>query len=139
MSSIETIENKLSYIEKHLSSAKYYQKYSQESLRTDDVIRNALERELYLIAQAVIDLSEAIIAYKNFRKPTTMRESLEILSENDLVPKTFLENFIKIVGFRNALAHGYEDLRIEVIYDVLHHNLIQVEEFLSYIKNSILS
>lgn len=66
-----------------------------------------------------------------------MREAFDILGEEQILPKEFLEDFPKIVGFRNALAHDYQDLKIETTYDVLKNKLKQVEEFLSYIQKII--
>ena len=137
MSSLEIIENKISYIQKHLATAKKYQSYTLKDLEQNDLIRGAVERELYIIAQAVIELAEAVIAYRNFRKPTTMRESLDILGETGLLPKEFIEKFVGIVGFRNALAHDYEDLKMTVVYDVLQKKLVEVEEFLKRIKGAL--
>ena len=66
-----------------------------------------------------------------------MRESLDILGETGLLPKEFIEKFVGIVGFRNALAHDYEDLKMTVVYDVLQKKLVEVEEFLKRIKGAL--
>jgi len=137
MSTQEIIEEKISYIEKRLSVAKKYQHYSKETIEKDEMIRSVVERELYVLAQAVIDLAEAVVALKKLRKPTTMREAFDILGEADILPKEFLGDFSKIVGFRNSLAHDYRDLQIEVIYDVLQVKLDQVEEFINYIEQNL--
>ena len=137
MSTLKVIENKISYIKKRLISVSEYRTSSLEKLNSDKMLRSVVERELYVIAQAVIDLAEAVIAYKNLRKPTTMRESFDILGEAQILPREFLEDFSKIVGFRNALAHDYQDLKIETIYDVLKNKLNQVEEFINYIKQDL--
>lgn len=137
MSSLQVIENKISYILKHLAVAKDYQRHSLQEIEKDAKLRGAIERELYVISQAVIDLAEALIAYKKFRKPTTMREAIDILGEEKLLPVSFIAEFDGIVGFRNALAHDYEDLKLEVVYDVLQHKLQQVETFLQYIRDAI--
>lgn len=137
MSNLQVIENQISYIIKHLEIAEGYKKYSLHDLETNLMIRGAIERELYIVAQAVIDLAEAMVAHKNFRKPTTMREALDILGEEKIIPSEFLAEFHKIVGFRNALAHDYHDLRLDVVYDVLQNNLPQVRTFISYIKAAV--
>lgn len=137
MSNIQVIENQISYILKHLEIAIGYQKYSFTEFETSVLIKGAVERELYVLAQAVIDLAEAVVAYKNFRKPTTMREALDILGEEKIVPIEFLAEFHKIVGFRNALAHDYHDLKPEVIYDVLRNNLSQIRQFIDHIQESL--
>lgn len=135
MSTIEIIENKISYIKQQLKFAERFQSYSYEEILKDPILKNALERNLYIIAQAVIDLSEAIVAFKNFRKPTTMRDSFDILQEEGVLTKEFTEDFIKIVGFRNAIAHDYQKLDFKKVYAILHERLSQVEQFLKYIKS----
>ncbi len=137
MSNLQVIENQISYILKHLAIAEGYKKYSLNEVEANTTIRGAVERELYVIAQAVIDLAEAVVAYKNFRKPTTMREALDILGEEKILPLEFLAEFHKIVGFRNALAHDYHDLRIDVVYNVLQNNLQQTSRFIEYIKKGV--
>ena len=137
MSAPEVIENKITYIKKQLEIAKKYQRYGIDDLKNDIFVKNSVERELYVIAQAVVDLSEAVVAYKDLRKPTTMRESFHILEEANILPKEFVEKFIGIVGFRNALAHDYQDLKLDVVFDVLKNKLSEVEEFTSFIKASM--
>lgn len=137
MSNREIIENKISYLQKHLAIAREYQSRSLDDLKKDTMFRGAVERELYIISQAVIDLAEAVVAYKNFRKPTTMREAFDILGEEHLLPFDFIEQFIGIVGFRNALAHDYEDLRLDVVYDVLQNKLAEVKMFIAHIQQGI--
>ncbi len=134
MSNLQVIEGLISYIRGHLEAAREYQNYSLSEIEKNALVREAIERKLYVIAQAVIDLAEATVAYKGLRRPTTLREALHILGEAGILPAEFLERFIGIVGFRNALAHDYKDLRIDVIYDVLRNKLTEVKEFIAYIE-----
>lgn len=137
MSNRDVIENKISFIQKQLSSAKKFQSKSRAEIEGDETQKAALERHLYVIAQAVIDLAEAMVAYRNLRKPTTMRESIEILGEEGMLPKSFVDEFVRIVGFRNVIAHEYGELDFGIVYDVLQNKLSQVEEFLDYIQRSL--
>jgi len=112
-----------------------YLNYSIEEIKDDTMIKSALERDLYVIVQSAIDLAEATVAFKNFRKPITMREAFDILKEENILTSEFVQSFGNIVGFRNAVAHNYENLRLEVIYDVLHNKLKEVEVFLKHIED----
>jgi uncharacterized protein YutE (UPF0331/DUF86 family) len=51
-----------------------------------------LERYLYPAIQAAIDLAEAIISYKNLRKPSTMSESFHILRESAIISDEVTEH-----------------------------------------------
>lgn len=113
MSSRDVIENKISFIERGITEArKSYHAKSLDDFSADRILRGSLERDLYVIAQATIDLAEAIVAYKRLRKPTTMRDAFDIIAENDIIPSDFLASFHKIVGFRNILAYGYTVTRM---------------------------
>jgi len=139
MSSRDVIENKISFIERVILEArKTYHGRSLDDFQADRILRGSLERDLYVIVQATIDLAEAVVAYKRLRKPTTMREAFDILAENDIVPSEFVAGFHKIVGFRNILAHGYEAVRVDFLYDVLLNKLSEVEEFLGYLEKSVI-
>ena len=65
MSNLTVIENKISSIQKYLKILERYKNYSREELENNIDIRGAVERYLYLVSQATIDLAEAVIAYKN--------------------------------------------------------------------------
>lgn len=130
MSSKTVIENKISDTEKYLKILERYKKYSKEEILNDIDIKGALERYLYLATQSVIDLAEAIIAYKKFRKPTTLSDTFYILNEENIITVDLREKMIKMTGFRNAIAHDYTKLNYDIVYNVLHNNLADMEDFL---------
>jgi len=133
MSNRAIIENKISHIRKYLRILDGYQKYSRKEIEGNIDLKGAVERYLYLAAQATIDLSEAAVAYKNFRKPTTMSESFYILNEEKIISNELTEKLVKMTGFRNAVAHDYEKLNYEIVYDVLQNRLKDIEEFIGRI------
>lgn len=137
MSNLGIIEDKISYIKEHLKAAERHLNYTLQEIQDNPTVRSAIERDLYVVAQAVIDLAEAVVAFRGFRKPTTMRDALDILGEEGILPVNFIGEFSKLVGFRNALAHDYEDLKLEVVYGVLHNKLKEVYEFLDYVKSAL--
>ncbi|HLD61719.1 MAG TPA: DUF86 domain-containing protein, partial [Patescibacteria group bacterium] len=130
MSNRAIIENKISHIRKYLRILDGYQKYSRKEIEENIDLKGAVERYLYLAVQATIDLSEAAVAYKNFRKPTTMSESFYILNEEKIISNELTEKLVKMTGFRNAVAHDYEKLNYEIVYDVLQNRLKDIEEFI---------
>ena len=110
-----------------------YEKYSKEEVENNIDIRGAVERYLYLVVQSTIDLAESIIAYKKLRKPTTMAESFHILYETEMIPLELMQKLVQMTGFRNAIAHAYEDLDYGIVIDVLHNGKKDIAEFLNVI------
>ncbi|HLE25016.1 MAG TPA: DUF86 domain-containing protein [Thermodesulfobacteriota bacterium] len=130
MTNLSVAENKISSIKRYLSILKSYQGYSQKEIGRDVTLRGAIERYLYLVCQAVIDLAEVIISISKFRKPVTLSESFVILAEEKVIADELKDKMVKLVGFRNVLAHEYEELNYEILYDVLKIRLQDIKEFL---------
>jgi uncharacterized protein YutE (UPF0331/DUF86 family) len=134
MTSRDVIENKISSTRKYLGVLERYKGYSKAQVYEDIDLKGAVERYLYLAAQSAIDLAEALITFKNLRKPTTMAESFRILQEAGMLPAELAENLVRMTGFRNILAHAYEDVDPDILYDVLQKRLTNLAEFLDKIS-----
>lgn len=134
MTSIDVIENKVSSTRKYLSILERYEKYAKEEIESNIDIRGAIERYLYLAVQSTIDLAESMIAYKKLRKPTTMAESFHILHEAGIIPQDSAQRLVQMTGFRNAIAHAYEDLDYSIVFDVLHNGMKDIVFFLETIE-----
>jgi uncharacterized protein YutE (UPF0331/DUF86 family) len=134
MANLSKIENKISTVRKYLKILENYKKYTPEEIEKNLDIRGAVERYLYLVIQSAIDLAQAIISLEGFRKPTTYGESFLILEEEKIIDKKLAEQLVKMVGFRNILAYDYVEIDYEIVYEVLHKGLKDIDEFLKRIS-----
>ena len=134
MTSINVIENKISAIRKYLAILDRYQKFTRPEIENDIDIRGAVERYLYLVTQSTIDLAESIIAYRKLRKPTTMAESFHILHEAGVISEELMQRLVQMTGFRNVIAHAYEDLDYDIVFDVLHNGRKDINAFLAVLE-----
>ena len=139
MSNLTVIENKISAVKKYLTILQRYEKYTQEEIEHDVDIKGALERYLYLAVQATIDLAEAIIAYKRYRKPTTMREGFVILQEEQVITPVLVKKMVQMTGFRNIITHDYETVDFRIVYDILHEGVNDIQKFIQTISDKILN
>lgn len=133
MTNITIIENKISSIEKYLKILGGYKKYSKKEIEESVDLKGAVERYLYLVIQSTIELSESVIAFNGFRKPSTMSESFYILQENNIISNELCEKMVRMTGFRNIVSHDYEKLDYEIVYDVLQSRLVDIEEFVKIV------
>ena len=131
MTNQSVIENKISAIRKYLNILERYKKYSRQEIEQDVDIRGAVERYLYLATQATIDLAEAVISYRRYRKPTTMTDAFYILNEEGVIPNELTEKMVGMVGFRNVVAHDYDRINYDITYDILQNGLKDIEEFIA--------
>lgn len=134
MTNISIVENKITLAVKYLDILEEYKKYSRKEIENDVGIRGAVERYLYLAAQATIDTCDAFIALKDFRKPTSIREGFEILGEKKIISIDLQEKMVKMSGFRNIMAHGYAKVDYDRVYDIMQNKLGDINEFVTEIK-----
>lgn len=134
MTNLSIIENKISLIKKYLKILERYQNYSQQELEKNIERKGSLERYLYLAIQSTIDLAEAFISFKNFRKPTTFKESFQILEEEKIIDSQLADKLVGMAGFRNIVAHDYEEINYGIVYDILQNRLKDIEEFIASVK-----
>jgi len=134
MTNLSVIENKISSARKNLEILEKYKNYSQAEIINNIERRGAVERYLYLAVQSTIDLADATISFKNLRKPTTQSESFHILEENGVIDLELAQKMVKMTGFRNVVAHDYEKINYDILYDVLCNRLTDVEKFLENIE-----
>lgn len=137
MTSINVLENKISEIKKNLLLLKRYQKIDREKIMAGIDLKGAMERYLSLAVQATIDLGDAYISYRKFRKPTNMREIFQILRENEIINSGLNEQLGNMTGFRNALIHGYDNLDYDEVFNVLYNELKDIEKFIKLIEAKI--
>ena len=137
MTSVHIIENKLGAVRKFVDQLNTYKNLSPTEIQNDATLRGAVERYLYLAAQATIDAAEATIAYRGYRKPTANRECFEVLFENGILTQQLLENLVKMAAFRNMLAHAYDKIDYSIVSRVLINSLSDLDEFILAVKKSI--
>ncbi|MEK7562203.1 MAG: DUF86 domain-containing protein [Patescibacteria group bacterium] len=137
MTNFSVVENKISSVKKYLGILQHFKKYLRKEIENDLNIRGAVERYLYLVSQATIDTAEAFISLRNFRKPTTIRESFEILKEEKIISIELSEKMVKLAGFRNFIAHDYDKVDYDKVYDILQNRLGDIEKFIKQIGKLI--
>jgi len=134
MTNLSVVENKISSIKKYLKILKGFSKKTARELENDINLKGAVERYLYLAVQATIDLAEAYIGYKKFRKPSTMSETFHILNEEKIINADLTEKMVKMTGLRNIIAHDYEKINYEIVVDVIQNRLTDIEKFLKILS-----
>lgn len=137
MSSLGVIETKISHIKKYLKLLSRYKGFSQKEIQENPDLKGAVERYLYLVTQATLDLGEAIIAFKEFRRPGTYTDVFYILEEENFIEKSLSEKLVNMTKFRNVIAHDYEKVDFGIIYDALKNRLVDIEELTKSVKDKL--
>jgi len=135
MTELSVIENRISLVRKYLKTLERYRNLDIREISSDVDKKGAVERYLYLASQATIDLADAVISFKKFRKPTSMSESFHILNEERVIPNDLTEKMVKMTGFRNVVAHDYEKINYEIVSNIRKKSLDDIETFAKTISD----
>lgn len=111
-----------------------YQRFSLEDLRTDRDKRNMILHAMLVSIQAAIDVSSHLISQNGLGRPSTYRESFDILARACLIPEELASDLSDLAGFRNVLVHIYWDLNLEEIYGILQNDLETLRSFRDVVK-----
>jgi uncharacterized protein YutE (UPF0331/DUF86 family) len=131
---MERILHKLGRIKEYLQLVRSIQDECRQRFPTDPIYRGALLHYLYLLADSCIVLAELVIRDRRLRLPQTYAEAFDILGENHILDPVFANDFARIAGFRNFLAHDYEMVDPELICDAILSRLTDIDRFIDSIE-----
>jgi len=125
----ERIKRKLERLSHYLQLLTRYSDMDFSTVLANPDLIGACERYLYLAAQSAIDTAEMIVKSEDLGTLESMAESFEKLGSAGILSSKLSNNLIKMVGFRNALSHGYEKMNYGLVEQVLKHDTNDLREF----------
>jgi uncharacterized protein YutE (UPF0331/DUF86 family) len=75
--------------------------------------------------------------HKKLRIPQSYQEAFDILGENQILEPVFAYDFAKIAGFRNFLAHDYENVDGKIVCMNALSKTDDVKEYLEQIEKAL--
>ena len=91
-------------------------------------LRDIVERNLEVAAQACIDIANRIISVERLEKPRDYYEAILRLGEAGVLPADFAQHLAPLAGFRNLLIHEY----LEIDWDEVYQNLQGLKDLYSF-------
>ena len=128
---IDECVERLSNIKKDNPSLKKYRSSWKD--------KDASERNLQKVVEAIIDIGKMVISEKKLREPGNNREVFLILEENKLFPSEFIPLMDRMIGMRNIIVHSYDRIDDGIVYGVLKKNLNDIKRLSSRLKKTILA
>ena len=105
-----------------------------ERLATDVREQRFVEHTLQIAVQAAIDVASHVVADRRLGEPRTNGELFDLLARDAWLDAALAATLRRMVGFRNVLVHGYDDVDLRVVRDVLDHHLGDLLAFVVAIR-----
>jgi len=100
----------------------------------DPLIYGNAERYLQLAIQAVLDISNHVVADMNLSLPADSRDLFDVLATHKVLPSRLAKRLTAMAGFRNILVHEYLEIDRHKVYRVLQRDLPDFEGFMKAVS-----
>ena len=100
----------------------------------DPLIYGNAERYLQLAIQALLDISNHIVADMNLNLPADNRELFGLLAKERVLSARLAKRLAPMAGFRNILVHEYLEIDRRRVYRVLKDDLGNFERFIKAVS-----
>ena len=129
------IAKKLAVIESCLSDLR---RLARPDLLASDVREQRfVEHTLQIAIQAALDVASHIVSDRRLGEPRTNRELFDMLERDGWLDAAVTGTLRNMAGFRNVLVHGYDDVDLAVVSDVLANRLDDLLAFIAAVRRGI--
>lgn len=126
---------KISHIrEQEVSIKELLDSKKKEEILADPWLVKGLKYSLQTAIEAMIDLAYHVAAKKFGHAPGDARDAIRILLEAGLIAGENRQVYSAMIGFRNRIVHGYQEVSFEIVYEMAGNGLGDFEKFICEIK-----
>jgi uncharacterized protein YutE (UPF0331/DUF86 family) len=105
-----------------------------DALLTDLREQRFVEHTLQIAIQGALDVASHIVSDEHMGEPRTSRELFDLLERNGWIAPSLAATLRDMVGFRNVLVHGYDDVDLGIVRDVVEHHLDDLIQFVAIVR-----
>ncbi len=135
MTDPELVEKKLAAVETCVMDIRRLA--NPDQLTSDLRERRFVEHTLQIAIQASLDVASHIVSDERLGEPRTSRELFDLLEHAGWVPPALARTLRNMVGFRNVLVHGYDEVDVAIVRDVVEHRLGDLLEFVTIVRGRL--
>ena len=132
MTDPDLLAKKLAFIETCVKELRRLGK--PEDVESDLKEERFITHTLQIAIQAALDAASHIVSDQRLGEPHTNRELFELLSKNDWISAERAMTMRDIAGFRNVVVHGYQDLDLRILKDIVDNHLQDLLDFTAEIR-----
>jgi uncharacterized protein YutE (UPF0331/DUF86 family) len=106
-----------------------------DAIRHDVRERRFVEHTLQIAIQAALDVASHIVSDERLGEPETNRALFDLLAASGRLPAELASTLRDMAGFRNVIVHGYQDVDLRVVEDVVRNHLDDLLAFVAAIRS----
>lgn len=107
-----------------------------DAIRHDVRERRFVEHTLQIAIQAALDVASHIVSDERLGEPETNRALFDRLAAGGRLTAGLASTLGDMAGFRNVIVHGYQDVDLAILEDVLRNHLDDLLAFVAAIRRA---
>lgn len=108
-----------------------------EAIRTDIREERFVEHTLQIAVQAALDVASHVVSDDRLGEPDTNKELFDLLVKAGKLPAALASTLRDMAGFRNVIVHGYDDVDLGVVEDVVRNHLDDLLQFVAVMRGGL--
>ena len=132
------IERKIDIIMENLMYLKNVQDIEANVFLVSFEKLQAAKHSLQEAIEACIDIANHIIAVERFHRAETYTGMFERLAEEHIISPKLKDKLVSMAKFRNLLVHRYGDIDAQRVWEMIQHDLADIESYVQKIERYIL-
>ena len=123
------VKARLDIIIERITRIKHIETMTQEQYLKDQLLQGAIERNLQIIAQAIIDICTHLVAHNHWGSPKSYTDAVTIVANNNVIDSTLAGRLIHLVKLRNILVHLYLKINQKIVYQSARSIITDAKSF----------
>jgi uncharacterized protein YutE (UPF0331/DUF86 family) len=106
-------------------------------MRQDIRQQRFVEHTLQIAIQAALDVASHLVSDARLGEPRTNRELFDLLARGGVISTQLAGTLKNMAGFRNILVHGYQDVDLAIVRDIVERRLDDLLAFVGVIRGRL--
>jgi uncharacterized protein YutE (UPF0331/DUF86 family) len=136
---VEGVGKKLTGMARRIMLLTQYRDMTFDEYLEDDERQAVVERYLEVIIQAAIDINRMLIKSSRSidNKEVSNKDAFTLVGQLGIITPELAIALIPSAGFRNILAHAYDDIMPDAAYRGLQLSLVEYPQYIRQVKTYI--
>ncbi len=123
------VKARLDTILERITRLRIVEQLSEDQFRVDETSQSAVERNLQIIAQAIIDICTHLVAHNHWGSPGTYGDAVRVIAKHKVIDSDLADRLIDFVKLRNVLVHLYLEIDLKIVYKSAISIIIDAKTF----------
>ncbi len=123
------VKARLDTILERITRLRIVEQLSEDQFWVDETTQSAVERNLQIIAQAIIDICTHLVAHNHWGSPGTYSDAVRVIAKHKVIDSDLADRLIDFVKLRNVLVHLYLEIDLKIVYKSAKSIIIDAKTF----------